>query len=550
MPLLFTHKRFITLCVIILIITTSDKTEISVKGQINYSQFNELYNNASPKELIDNGNRTLMANETDSALTFYSLIIRKYLSNHSNEWAHAYTRARNNAGYAYFFRYSDYQQAFDNYMYALEAAREYKFSDMFPVIYLNLANIHYVYNQQEEALDLYQKAFHSAIETHNEDVILKSLNNMILYSFHTGSAKSIEKELNIFDSLHLRNDSALMYTRLLENGVRLMTRNEISSALNCLDSALHLAEDRNKVAVISTKAIINERHGKTQQALDDYRKIKPFISLPGNADILTGYLQQMSNLFYALGQVDSAYYYSRQLLQETDSIFGNKGFGKLKDLAAAHSARLADEKFRELEISHKRILIILTAIVVGILLLSVIIILLIKGRNALRRSNEELFHKNESLLVAANDAQIWRKAYEQAAKVKPAEEISTSIPDQSLQDIAARICAVLDESPEVYSYNFSIDSLANIIGSNRQYTSLAINRILGKKFPQLLAEIRIKEACRRLADVENYGNITLEALATECGFRSRTNFISVFKKITGLTPGTYKKIAGEQHSKM
>ena len=490
-----------------------------------------------------------MANKTDSALTFYSLIAQKYLSNHSKEWAHAYTRACNNAGYAYFFRYSDYQQAFDNYMCALEAAREYGFSDMFPVIYLNLANIYYVYNQQEEALDLYQKAFHSAVETHDEDVLLKSLNNMILHSFHIGSAKPVEKELNIFDSLQLRNDSALMYTRLLEKGARLMTRKELSSVLTCLDSALLLVEDRNKLAVLSTRAILNERYGRPEQALNDYRKIKPFISLPGNADIMVGYLQQMSNLFYTLGQVDSAYYYSQQFLQEADSIFGNKGFGKLKDLAAAHSARLADEKFRELELSHKRVLIILTAIAVGTFLLGIIIILLIKGRNALRRSNKELFHKNEALLAAADDAQIWRKAYEQVAKSKPAAETFSLVPDQSLQDIAARICAVLDERPEVYSCNFSIDTLAGIIGSNRQYTSLAINRILGKNFPQLLGEIRIKEACRRLADVENYGNITLEGLATECGFRSRTNFISVFKKMTGLTPSEYRRIASEQHSK-
>ena len=59
---------------------------------------------------------------------------------------------------------------------------------------------------------------------------------------------------------------------------------------------------------------------------------------------------------------------------------------------------------------------------------------------------------------------------------------------------------------------------------------------------------RIREACRRLSDPAR-SNLTIEAISDELGFRSRSNFNTVFKKITGLTPGSYQKFAREEKAR-
>jgi len=64
-----------------------------------------------------------------------------------------------------------------------------------------------------------------------------------------------------------------------------------------------------------------------------------------------------------------------------------------------------------------------------------------------------------------------------------------------------------------------------------------------KNFNQLLGEYRIREACRRFGDQENYGNLTVEAIGASVGFKSRSYFAAIFKKITGLTPTQYAKEA-------
>ena len=53
----------------------------------------------------------------------------------------------------------------------------------------------------------------------------------------------------------------------------------------------------------------------------------------------------------------------------------------------------------------------------------------------------------------------------------------------------------------------------------------------------------IKEACKRMGDIEHYGNYTIEAISESVGFKSRSTFVTSFKRITGLTPSQYQRLA-------
>lgn len=66
--------------------------------------------------------------------------------------------------------------------------------------------------------------------------------------------------------------------------------------------------------------------------------------------------------------------------------------------------------------------------------------------------------------------------------------------------------------------------------------------MFGVNFSTLLSQYRIKEACRRLSSPE-YANVTIQSIAVDMGFKSRTNFAAVFKRETGLTPNEYQKEA-------
>jgi AraC-like DNA-binding protein len=68
--------------------------------------------------------------------------------------------------------------------------------------------------------------------------------------------------------------------------------------------------------------------------------------------------------------------------------------------------------------------------------------------------------------------------------------------------------------------------------------SFYVNRSKGVNFFGYLNKYRIEHCLEKFASGEHKSK-TLEALAEECGFQSRTTFIRAFKQYTGLTPSEY-----------
>ncbi len=66
---------------------------------------------------------------------------------------------------------------------------------------------------------------------------------------------------------------------------------------------------------------------------------------------------------------------------------------------------------------------------------------------------------------------------------------------------------------------------------------------MGCSFSILLSDARVKEACRRMNANAGLKHLTIEAIANEVGFKSRVTFLTAFKRVTGLTPTEYRKIA-------
>lgn len=103
----------------------------------------------------------------------------------------------------------------------------------------------------------------------------------------------------------------------------------------------------------------------------------------------------------------------------------------------------------------------------------------------------------------------------------------------------------MENTEEYCNPEFSLQMLAQLLNSNTKYVSQAINDYLGQNFRGLVNEYRVKKARQRLTENPTYANFTIQAIAESVGYKSAANFIAVFKKITGLTPAHYQKMAKE-----
>lgn len=89
----------------------------------------------------------------------------------------------------------------------------------------------------------------------------------------------------------------------------------------------------------------------------------------------------------------------------------------------------------------------------------------------------------------------------------------------------------------------ALSALARLTESNTNYVSQAINSNFGKNFRTYLNEYRIKVAMKRMMDTDRFGNYSIHGIAESVGFKSDSNFISAFRKVTGMTPSLYQKLS-------
>jgi len=88
--------------------------------------------------------------------------------------------------------------------------------------------------------------------------------------------------------------------------------------------------------------------------------------------------------------------------------------------------------------------------------------------------------------------------------------------------------------------NLTVDKLASQLHIPRHYLTQIFSEQLNKNFYLYINEYRINRVKQLLTDPAAK-EMTLLAIAYECGFNSKSTFNAMFKKITDLTPTQYKK---------
>lgn len=108
---------------------------------------------------------------------------------------------------------------------------------------------------------------------------------------------------------------------------------------------------------------------------------------------------------------------------------------------------------------------------------------------------------------------------------------------QSNESDVQRINKVYKYTLSNYKKDITLEEVATI--SNLSITSFCryFKLITKKTYYDFLLEIRISQACRLLIE----DKLLTEAICFECGFNNVSNFYRHFKKITNLTPLSYKR---------
>jgi AraC-like DNA-binding protein len=115
----------------------------------------------------------------------------------------------------------------------------------------------------------------------------------------------------------------------------------------------------------------------------------------------------------------------------------------------------------------------------------------------------------------------------------------TKIKDEKKDEIQNKLELLMDEKKIYRDSLISLARIAKQTGEPAYIVSQVINERLGASFFEWVAKYRVEEAKKLLTD-KSRNLLTIEQVAEEVGYNSKSAFNKVFKKITGKTPSEYK----------
>jgi len=99
----------------------------------------------------------------------------------------------------------------------------------------------------------------------------------------------------------------------------------------------------------------------------------------------------------------------------------------------------------------------------------------------------------------------------------------------------------LCKSNKIYRDNtLNRERVANNLGISAGYLSQIINEITGENFTTYVNKYRVEAVKEMILDSE-FKNYSLLSIGLESGFPSKSTFYKAFKKVTGMTPNSYRK---------
>ena len=141
---------------------------------------------------------------------------------------------------------------------------------------------------------------------------------------------------------------------------------------------------------------------------------------------------------------------------------------------------------------------------------------------------------------------ILRKIIHQEVYSVPAQEpVSGEQPRRGEEYYKTLSNRAVDEMVEKNKYyldpSLTLQKLATLLGTNRQYLSNYINREKGKTFYNYINEYRMAEAMRILKNPEAGQLHSLEEIAVLSGYNTYSTFLRTFVKTYGESPSSYLK---------
>ena len=492
-------------------------------------------------------------NIPDSAYLCFSIVIDRYHENKLKKEEFKYAaRAMHNMGLLHMKTYYDFMKANTYLLMGQDLAIKCNDSIIIPLFSNSLANL-YLSNSvlSPESTDYkaiigqYKRAFHDAVKAKNWRALPTICINVMNVAFGEDLLPLIAEEMKTYSQLELP-DSIIRHnsSKAVCHGMILWQQGQQEQAIDAIKSLVvsQKLPRYNQIELEYLKhEILYHAYLKRQDSAATLAEIQAMEKLAVQEqlpDCLTDVYRYYYLFYRSQNNTVLADKYELLWHRQREQVIQQTHFNDMKDADFMMQMGKKDEQMRNLE--HKRRVqqAILWATAATMLLILGLLWILYRKYRQVNEQNQVLYHRIQESLAAE---EALRQLHAKNAVKQKYQH--TQLDEETRVELIERINQVLESSPEVFSDTFSLDRLSELVDAKHSnYVSQVINEHWGCNFPAMINECRVKEACRRMNDVEHYGNQTIKAIAQSVGFNSHSNFVNTFRRFTGLTPSAYLKL--------
>ena len=557
------RRNYIALLALVMLLSTAIAQ--GAQGEYDIDDYNRL-SSLSTTELMARGQYFLQKKMmVDSALVCYSIVSnREHDKKLNREVLHLIARAKNNLGYIYGAHYYDYPKSYENLNRAIQLSEEYGFDDIASYAYMNLASTMNGRNDlfgddsfSTEVFENTKLAFNKAVQAKEWNVAVTCLFNALAMMNENDDIHSIKSELDRFERLQ-SIDSIEMWqcTRMFCEGVQAYYAGQYQQALDYYVKMEHeahrLLTNRQQciLMAMNQQSVVFAAMHRYQDAIAILKKIERIAQETGlESDLIDAY-HSMVDVYNAMGNHQQASTFEYKYLKARDEFIKKSNAEKLEKARFLDEMRRVNDQVAVIDQKRERAhqLSLMMSVIAAIILLALVLLVrsYLKQRNYIRH----LYEKNVQLLatseVIPQSTVVGSVEPNELHDESAPKYQGTTLDQESKERLFARIKQVMDDIHIICQPDFSLQSLADLVSSNYKYVSQVVNEYYGKSFKQVLNEQRVREACRQLNDTEQFGHLTIEAIAANLGFNSRSNFTVTFKRITGISPSVFLKMAKDK----
>jgi AraC-like DNA-binding protein/Tfp pilus assembly protein PilF len=436
----------------------------------------------------------------------------------------------NRAGACYYE--SDYRTSYELLLKALSEAEKSGNTDYEAQIYANMGNIYGHFNE----LGLMKRYYLRALALYRDTTsIIATLNNLGGAELAVGQADSAFHYLSRAMEISSRHDGKSLYS--IQNNIALYyhKKRDYDSAAKyfrlSLEEARRSGIVEKEAEVLSNISEMQFDLGRIDSALyygrlsNSIAKEQKFLAIAAQ-----NYLT-ISRIAESQGDQVRAFANFRRHVELKDSLVNSQKHGEINQLQRLYETSKSDARIAGLELEQriKERTITYQWVVSGVVSAALFVVVLIlvhvfRQKRELNRAHQALVQKNLQIIGMKEEGKYSKSA----------------LTHDRHGELLEKILEVMEDRSVICDPKFNIDKLAELTSSNQTYVSQVINLTQQKNFRAFLNGYRIREAQQILSEPDA-SKYTIEAIAMQVGFNSRSTFREAFQEVTGVTPSFYMK---------